>query len=575
MVYQPLEARIARLNEHAEVVSAHYRRALANVELYPEPDSTKLRAQIDTEHANFTKAADLVREGLSVKEIQDRVCAEARSWVKGNIPAAIGRYSFYQISQEELDKRAKVSRQQIRVCKTQLDSALDTIEKLSKHDGDLRTATIQKARDEFASFERAFTLYERGFSFVEIKALTGESIQSRAEDKTIPETIVKFAGYRLSQDETKVRAEKILKLEAAAVKAHQEATARQKERDAESLPKQLKVWRKELRQLKLAFDLYAKGLSLSSIDELTGLNASSWITEGTLPVKMAYARREWIDRDFVIPAQFNADVAYIVGAVCGSSRVFSRDKGISFRSSALEKVADVRDRFQRAFSASLVEPSPDGDGYILRMGRSALAQGLFDRLGIVDGASDFAPPFEIIKYADTCRAFVHGFLAFSKPLVDVDRHMFHVARGAQPTLLKVVAAGLYLENIYPLVRENEGSVSLSISAEREFRALCEFAPELLSEEDINKMAQRPITQEDPLGSYTAYQKISEVLQGAYPKGVKLNFEDVLRRAQIQCEITRDVKARLAYWRNGRKPYVAQRAEALEQMLGNLYPESKA
>lgn len=575
MVYQPLETRIARLDKHVEVVSTHYRRALANVELYPQPDRLKLHTQIDTEYENFNKAADLAREGRAVKDIQKLVCGEARSWVKGNIPAAIARYSFYQISEEELDQRSKVSRLQTRVCKAQLDSALDTIEKLSKHDGDARETTIQRAREEFASFERAFTLYERGFSFVEIKALTRESIQSRVEDKTIPETIVRFAGYTLSKDETEVRKRQIAKLEAAAIRAHQEATARQQERDAENLPAQLKTWRAELRKLKLVLDLYAKGLSVASIEDLTGLNASSWIKDGALPVKLAYARRDWIDRDFIIPAQLNADVAYIVGALCGNSRVFSRDRAISFRSSELDKVVDIRERFQRSFSTSLVEPSTGRDGHTLRIARSALVRELFDRLGIVDGATDFVPPFEIIKYSDTCRAFVHGFLAFSRPLVDVDRHLFHVARRNQPTLLKVVAAGLYLEKIYPIVRENEGSVSLSISAQREFDALCAFAPALLNEDEKNKLALRPMTKEDPLGSYTAYQKISEVLQGAYPKGVKLNFEDVLRRAQIQCEISSDVKARLAYWRGGRKPHVAVRAEALEQILGTLYPEAHA
>jgi exonuclease VII small subunit len=190
MVYQPLETRIERLNNHVEVVSAHYRRALANIEFYPDPRKLELRDQITSEYQNFNKAAALVREGRIVKDIQEHVCGEARSWVKGNIPAGIARYSFYQISEQELTQRSAVCRQLVRACKGRLTAALDTIEKLSKHDGDPRKSTIQKVREEFATLEHALTLYERGFSFVEIKALTGESIQARVEDKTIPETLV-------------------------------------------------------------------------------------------------------------------------------------------------------------------------------------------------------------------------------------------------------------------------------------------------------------------------------------------------------------------------------------------------
>lgn len=574
MVYQPLETRIERLEKHVEVVSAHYRRALANVEFYPEATKERLGNQIGTEYDSFNKAAELVREGRFVREIQDRVCAEARSWVKGNIPAAIARYSFYQVSDEELEQRSKVSREQRKICKTQLASALDTIEKLSKHDGDPRKTIVKKARKEFSAFKRAFTLYERGFSFVEIKALTGESIQSRVEDRTIPETILQFAGYPLSADEAEARKKQIIKLSTAAVKAHQEATEKQKERDPHELRQQLKTWQAELRKLKLVFDLYEKGLAMASIDNLTGLNAGSWIKDGTLPVKLAYARRDGLQRDFVVPTHFDSNVAFIVGALFGTTRVFSREYSISFRHPDLAQVVDIRERFQRAFSTSLVEPTPEGKGYTLRVGRSLLVREFFDRLGIVDGASDCVPPFDLIKYSDTCRAFVLGFLTFSKPFVDVDRHIFHVARRNQPTILKVVAAGLYLEKIYPIVRENDQSVSLTISAQREFDSLCDFAPAILSAQEKDTLAARSPSEEDPLGSYTAYQRVSEVLRRLYPKGVKLNFEDILRRAGIECEVTKDMKTRIAYWRSGRKPYVAQRAEAVERILGSLYPDAK-
>jgi hypothetical protein len=545
------------------------------VEFYPGATKERLRNQIVAEYESFNKAADLVREGRFVREIQDRVCAEARSWVKGNIPAAIARYSFYQISDQELSQRSKASRQVLRSCKGRLDAALDTIEKLSKHDGEPRKTTIRKVREEFATLEHALTLYERGFSFVEIKALTGESIQARVEDKTIPETILKFGGYPLTEHETDLRKVEIRKLEAAAVQAHQEATARQGERDAKSLSDQRKAWQVELRKMKLVFDLYTTGLSLSSIQTLTGLNAGSWIRDGALPVKLAYARRDVVDRNFVVPTQVDANLAYIVGALCGGSRVFSQTQGISFRNSDLTKVVDVRERFQRVFSTSLAEVAPEGRGYVVRVGRSVLVRELFDRLGIIDGSTDFVPPFEIIKYSDTCRAFVQGFLTFSRSATDVDRHFFQIIRRSQPHLLKVVAVGLYLERIYPVVRENKQSISLTISARREFDALCSFVPGILSEEEHATLTRAPKMKQDPLSSYTAYQSIAEVLRGAYPNGVTLNFEDILRRARIECEVTNDVKAKVSYWRSGRKPYVAQRAEALEQILGTLYPEAQS
>jgi hypothetical protein len=386
---------------------------------------------------------------------------------------------------------------------------------------------------------------------------------------------LRFGGYPLSEHEVESRKAEIRKLEAAAVRAHQEATARQVERDANSLSDQRKAWQIELRKMKLVFDLYTAGLSINSIQDLTGLNAGTWIRDGTLPVKLAYARRDLIDRNFVVPTQVDANIAYIVGALCGGSRVFSQTQGISFRNPDLTRVVDVRDRFQRVFSTSLAEVALEGRGYVVRVGRSALVRELFDRLGIVDGSTDFIPPFEIIKYSDTCRAFVQGFLTFSRSTIDVDRHLFQIVRRHQPHLLKVVGVGLYLEKVYPVVRQNEQSSSLTISAKREFDTLCAFAPGILSEEERARLTQEPKMREDPLGSYAAYQSITRVLQGAYPHGVKLNFEDILRRAGIKCEVTNDVRAKVSYWRSGRKPYVAQRAEALEQMLGTLYPESKA
>jgi len=157
--------------------------------------------------------------------------------------------------------------------------------------------------------------------------------------------------------------------------------------------------------------------------------------------------------------------------------------------------------------------------------------------------------------------------------VNVDLNRFQVGRSAQPNLLKVVAARLYVEKIYPVVRENENAVALVVSARREFEALCALVPAVLTEEDRNKLAQRPKLEADPIGSYAAYERISEVLKKAYPEGVTLNFHDVLQRARIECVVDLGVKTRIAHWRKGKKPHVAQRAEALERLLGSLYPEA--
>lgn len=573
MVHQPLQTRVARINEHAEVVSAHYRRALANVEFYPAADKERLAEQICSEMDNFYKSVAMVRAGKFVREIQEEVCSEARSWVKGSMPAAIARYSFYQISDAELAERGRISASQIRVCQAQMTSALDTIAKVGSYDGNARTAEAQRVKEECSRFERAFTLYARGFSFVEIKELTGESIQSRVEDKTIPETLMKYAGYPLSEAAAQYRANKISALQSAAVKAFEAAKARQEQSDPTILSEKIKVWKGELKELDLVLGLYKKGLSITSIADLTGLHADGWIRQEQLPAKLARASLDLTSRDFRVPQHIDPDFACVLGALCATTRVFSPDGAMAFRHSDKKRLEQIKIIFERLFQTSLVEPQVDGQGFILRVGRSALVREILEKFGVKDRTTDVLPPYEILKYSDTCRAFVRGFLTFCHPHLDKDLNRFGVARSTQPNLLKAVAIGLYLEKIYPTIRESGGKVALVVADQRDFEALCDFAPSMLNEAEKEAWVKRVKREPDPIGSYDAYAKIASVLRGVYPTGVKLNFSDILSRAGIECDATQSVKTRIANWRGGIKPHVALRAKALEELIATLYPKT--
>src|SRR5262249_18990544 len=153
-----------------------------------------------------------------------------------------------------------------------------------------------------------------GFSFKEIKSITNVSIQSRIEDKSLPDIIIKYAGYPLTAGAKKHRENKCRALEAAAVEAYRKAKENQRKRNPETLHELTEVWKDELQGLKLVLTLYKKGLAPAGIAALTRLPAYSWISQGELPFKLSRAALDLRNHKYKIPLKIDEDFAYLIGA---------------------------------------------------------------------------------------------------------------------------------------------------------------------------------------------------------------------------------------------------------------------
>lgn len=575
MVAQSRDIRIQRVTEHEGIVSGHYRKALANIEFYPKDQKVALRDQLVSEYEKFSAAATMLRGGKFVREIQKETCSEARSWLIGNIPATIARYSFYQISDAQIADRSVVSEERIKVCRQQMKSALDTVSRLEAHDGVSRKKETQAIKKEFASFKLAFQLYARGFSFEEIRSLTDQTIQARIEDKTIPEKILAYAGYPLTAGAHTYRLKRCEELRSSITTAFEEAKAKQGALRPDTLDQQVEAWRKEVATFNLVVDLYQKGLTTTSIAALTGTNADGWLTNGQLPVKLTRARLDLTHRNYKCPTVIDESFAYIAGAMYANQRVFSVESGIVFRNTDRAKIDGLTSQIERIFQTTVADTSTESGSYVARVARTGLLKDIFDMLGMQDGTRDPVPPLAILTHRHTRHGLLRGYLDFCRPHVNADLNRFGVSRGTQPNLLKAVALALYAERIYPIVRENDRGFTLAVNNQEDFLKLVSLVPDIVSPDELRKLRNKPTPPHDPIGSYEAYRSIVSVLKKAYSGATKLDFQDILSRSGIVTktdDIPNSIKSRISNWRRGLKPLVAQRAETIERLAKALYPE---
>jgi hypothetical protein len=512
MVAQSRDIRIQRVTAHEGVVSAHYRKALANVEFYPKDQKAALRDQLVSEYEKFSAAAEMLRGGKFVREIKEQICSEARSWLIGNIPATIARYSFCQVSEAEIADRSVVSEERIKVCREQMKSALDTVARLEAHDGVSRKRETQAIKKEFASFKLAFQLYARGFSFEEIRSLTDQTIQSRIEDKTIPEKILAYAGYPLTASAQTYRLKKCEDLKNSITTAFEEAKAKQGALQPDTLNQQVEVWRQEMATFNLVVDLYQKGLTANSIAALTRTNADGWLSNGQLPVKLTRARLDLVHRNYKCPTVIDESFAYIAGAIYANQRSFSTESGIVLRNTDPAKITQIRSTLEKVFQTSLAATSIESGSYVARVGRSALLKDIFDMLAIPEGARDPVPPLAILTHQHTRRGLLRGYFDFCRPHVNIDLYRFGVSRQTQPNLVTAIALALYAEKIYPIVRKNEGGFALAVNNQVDFGKLVALAPGILSPDERKTFADKPTPPFDPIGSYTAYRSIMSILK---------------------------------------------------------------
>jgi hypothetical protein len=101
-----------------------------------------------------------------------------------------------------------------------------------------------------------FKLYSNGFSYSEIKSLTGLSLQTRVEDKTLPEIIIKYGGVDLTFDQGIARQSKCQDIKARAVDGFKRAEALQAESGKEHLAKLKLLWVKDPQSLETIINLY-------------------------------------------------------------------------------------------------------------------------------------------------------------------------------------------------------------------------------------------------------------------------------------------------------------------------------
>ena len=115
---------------------------------------------------------------------------------------------------------------------------------------------------------------------------------------------------------------------------------------------------------------------------------------------------------------------------------------------------------------------------------------------------------------------------------------------------------------------------LAISNREELRKLILFAPQLCKTREVPASGQKVSSLADLISDYPNYKTIASVLRQFYGNGEKLDFKRILRMAGIEITesqiIPHSVKSRMQSWRNGIKPAVAQRAEALAEVKKCLY-----
>lgn len=582
MVYQAPHVRMQRISDHSERVSAQFRKALAIVSFYPANVRDPLLEQVSSEYSKFYTAVELALSGRYVREIQEAIGSEARSWLMGQVPEAIARYSFSQVSDIDLAKRNALAEKQIAVCRQKRDTALEVLGLLRDYDGRDRALEIKAVQRAFRTFNYAFDLYRRGVSWREIANLTGEPMQSRIEDKTIPEIIVKFAGYPLSPQNQAVRDSRCAALRASAQAIFERAKTRQSAINPQGLESKINAWRRELKSFHLAVNLYQRGLDASSIKTLTTLSAHDWLKGNTLPVKVTRAGLDHARRDFTIPKHFDRDFSYVAGAIFASKRIYSREQPIVFRAAALNKLMELKEVFERAFKTTLPTPRREQTKtatplLTLVAARRHLVSGILDRLGIDERSTDLIPPSSLIRERENRVGFIKGFLEYSSLSLDIDRCRFELKRDGKLHVIKALGVAMYLEGIYPLVTEDGSTVLLTVRAEEDFHRLVRVAPGLLPRGTEIAFHELDRSSMQSIGTYENYRMIQRVLDIYYGHGEKLDFRDILRRAGIPVaeseQIPKRVKHRIYSWHKGTKPTVAHRAEILQRIFAELYGAS--
>ena len=569
--------RLQALDQHAKLVRESYSKACENLQLYPEQDRGALLDSVNRELSQFEGALEMARAGKFVRQVQAEVAHEARSWLYGAVPSSICRYANLQRTAHELREREDLSQERIAVCHERRALALNTLKRLKAFDGNPRTEEAEQIKQDCDRFVRAFELYRRGVSWKEIRRLTGESMQSRIQEKTLPDSVTRYGGYPLSRAATRFRETRGVSLLSATAEAVETARTRVLERSPSQLAERESAWAREMQELRLAVALYVRGLSVKGIGELTGLPTQNWILDQKLPQAIARSSLDLSNRSYRMPTCLDEKISYVVGAIFGGMRLFSRDHGLFFRHEEAAKVYEMRGRLMDVFGAELPAPTKNGSRHVLQVSRTALVKDLFERLGIAERSTNPLPPFALLRYPEHCLAFLEGFFQFCSAEKDLNKMLVAVGRTEQENIIKAVACALYLEGIFPLIAKQGNATRIIIRGVGELSKLNARLPGLFSPQEQQKIAKRGPTGLELTASVPFYRSVMRVIEEGYPRGTPLVFDDVVHRAAKQLSVpspavTRALKGRIQGWRRGIKPLAVKRAEALEDLILGLYPK---
>lgn len=567
--HRQMEDLSQRLRGHAERVEASYKVALVHISLFPADEREKMRAAVEREFENFQSAVRLFTGGVPLTKIQEAMPdgSSVVPWLaRLRVPVSIARFSHARIDPQELRDRKRLSAQRLAVFHDRFTAALETVKEIPL-DAGKRVDITRRLESERSTMLRAFELYEKGFSFRDIDHITKVGMQDRALDGRLPSLTRYYGGDALTPEEVVAHRNKAARMVTKACEALEEAEKKHRFLSTAVREARMHVLRKECEQVKLVARLYERGITPLRIRTLTKLSAPEWLAYETLPVKLLRVLQPTYKRDFTIPTQHTEETAYVAGAFFARLRLTDPGK-ILFAAPRPEVAEKLRKTFTKAFG---LEPSPTrvhGGMYLAPIDRKAFVEPFRQLVGVTGGPA-VAIPQMVIDYTFYRQPFLDGFLSFSGGHFHTSIPRFTLTRSISGEVLNQVAVALSYEGIYPNVHtENTGAVKLQIDDPLELRRLMELFPMMTDARTRERMGAMVVRAKSCLDSLEAYETVMRILRTDYPKGVKLNFEDVREKGGVVLSslmLTPGEKHRIKGWRAGLRPKVYVRAQKLQAL----------
>lgn len=561
------------LRRHAEQVEASYKVALTHISLFPEEHREKMRAAVESEFRDFQSAVQLFASRVPIDTIQQTMTSGkvVAPWImRHRTPKSIARYSHSQVDSKDLRQRKALSEARLATFQERFAAACATVAEIPLSD-EQRKAAMNALKHEHDAMLQAFNLYKKGFSFGDIDRITKVGMQDRALDGRLPPLTRHYGGDILTPEEIAARQMKASRMVAKANSALQNAEKKYATASPEAREARMHALREDVERVSLVVRLYERGISPLRIRRLTRLPAPEWLACETLPVKLLRAAEPLYKRDFTIPKQHTEASAYIAGAFFGRLRL-SNPQIILFAAPTHEAAEKLRHRFAEAFGHSPNLPRTHGDMHLVHISRKALIEPFCELMGATDGDKVTVPRI-LIDYSFYRKPFLEGFFEFAAGTVHTSIPRFTISRVLRGDVLAHVAVALSYEGIYPNITCNEsGAAKLQIDDAREIRRLLTMFPSITDAQTRDKALTLATRNESCLDTVVGYETVMRILARDYPKGTKLNFEDVRDKGGAVLQsltLCPWEKQRIKGWRAGLVPKVCVRAKRLAKLAALL------